>query len=205
MKYVLLALCLASAFGLCFLADRLIARVRRMAQMRRQVRLGLRYPIGACLLLAGAAIAVLVWRALGNGLLWAAAALFVCLAIYLFACYARVRITYTPEGFTFRHGRSLHFTFDQITGQRVAIGPRSVCLVLCAGGLDLVLTDRMQGLLPFLSTAYAGWCRQKGLDPASQSWHDPDAWQWFPDDDSAQEDEHAHTQSGDRAAGTDPV
>ena len=205
MKYFLLALSLASVFGLCFLADRLIAHVRRMAQLRHQVRLGLRYPVGGCLLLLGAAVAVLVWRVMGNALLWAAATLFVGLAIYLFACYVRVRITYTAEGFTFHRGRSLHFTFDQITGQRVAIGPRSVCLVLCAGGLDLVLTSQMQGLLPFLEAAYHGWCRQKGLDPASQSWHNPDTWQWFPDDDSAQEDEHAHTQSGDRAAGADDL
>lgn len=205
MKYLLLALCLAAMFALCFLVDRLIARVRRMARMRHQVRLGLRYPVGGCLLLLGTAVAVLVWRVQGNDLLWAAAALFAGLAINLFACYARVRITYTPEGFTFHRGRSLHFTFDQITGQRVAIGPRSVCLVLCAGGLDLVLTDQMQGLLPFLQAAYDGWCRQKGLDPASQRWHDPDAWQWFPDDNSAQEEEHAHTQSGDRPTGTDAL
>ena len=94
----------------------------------------------------------------------------------------RTGIDYTSDCFTFRAGSQLKtFSFSQIQGQRVAISRRTVCLVLCTEEGNVVLYSNMQGFSAFLETAYTNWCRQKGLDPQAQDWHNPADHRWFPD------------------------
>ena len=58
---------------------------------------------------------------------------------------------------------------------------RTVCLVLCTEEGNVVLYNNMQGFSAFLETAYTNWCRQRGLDPQAQDWHNPADHRWFPD------------------------
>ena len=38
----------------------------------------------------------------------------------------------------------------------------------------------MDGVYPFLDTAFAGWCLETGRDPQSCDFHDPSQSLWFP-------------------------
>jgi hypothetical protein len=47
-------------------------------------------------------------------------------------------------------------------------------------GRSVQLQAGMTGVYPFLDKAFAMWCAQKGVDPASCSFHDPQSSCWFP-------------------------
>jgi hypothetical protein len=49
-----------------------------------------------------------------------------------------------------------------------------------ADGSAVSLTSNMDGVYPFLDTAFAAWCRQTGRDPESCTFHDPSNHWWFP-------------------------
>lgn len=182
MKYVLLVLFLAAVFGLCFLADRGIGKVQAWAQRRPVVRLPLHYPVLSLLLLLAAPVSA--WYGLTHAapLFFVGAVLLAGISLYAAWTYRRTGIDYTGDHFTFRSGRQKKtFQFRQIQGQRVAISRGKSCLVLCTEEGNVVLYSNMQGFTAFLEVAYAGWCRQRGLDPQAQDWHDPQDHRWFPD------------------------
>lgn len=182
MKYLLLLLFAALVFGLCFLADKGLNRLRHWAVQRPAVRLPLRYPLLSAILLLVAALAAAYGISAKSPLFGCAAALFVGVAIYSLHSYRSTRIDYTDTDFTFRSGKVRHtFRFSEIDGQRVAISKHTSCLVLCLGPDEVVLYSNMQGFSPFLEAAYRGWCQAKGLDPHAQAWHDPSDHRWFPD------------------------
>ena len=47
-------------------------------------------------------------------------------------------------------------------------------------GSTVSLQSTMDGVYPFLDTAFAGWCLQTGRDPESCDFHDPSKSLWFP-------------------------
>lgn len=153
-----------------------------MGPGRPVVRLPLRYPILSALLL-GAVIPCAWYGIAGKAPMFLAGAVLLAgMSLYAISTYRKTGIDYTEDGFTFRAGRqTARFRYAQILGQRVSIARRSVCLVLCTEAGNVVLQNNMQGFTRFLEAAYAGWCRQKGLDPQGQSWHDPADYRWFPD------------------------
>ena len=182
MKYIWLVLFLAAVFGLCFFADRYIGKVQARAQRRPAVRLPLRYPLLCVLLLLVAPVSAWYGVTHAAPLFVAGAVLLAGISLYAAWTYHRTGIDYTSDCFTFRAGSQLKtFSFSQIQGQRVAISRRTVCLVLCTEEGNVVLYSNMQGFSAFLETAYTNWCRQKGLDPQAQVWHNPADHRWFPD------------------------
>lgn len=182
MKYFFLLLFAALVFGLCFLVDKLTGRLRKKAGLSPVVRLPLRYPVAAALLTLTAVGAGIYAVVKHSGLFGGVAAVLLALAVYFLYCYGQMGIDYDEERFTFRKGKvSQKFAFGDIDGQRVAVSRRSFCLVLCLGKDEVVIYGNMQGVQPFLNTAYQGWCRAKGLDPEAQDWHNPADFRWFPD------------------------
>ena len=47
-------------------------------------------------------------------------------------------------------------------------------------GKNISLQAAMPGIYQFLDYAFSGWCRQKSIDPAACSFHDPENSCWFP-------------------------
>ena len=47
-------------------------------------------------------------------------------------------------------------------------------------GTTVSLQSAMEGIYPFLDTAFAAWCLQTGRDPQSCDFHDPSQSLWFP-------------------------
>ena len=47
-------------------------------------------------------------------------------------------------------------------------------------GTTVSLQSAMEGINPFLDTAFAAWCLQTGRDPQSCDFHDPSQSLWFP-------------------------
>ncbi len=168
MKYVVLALLLAAVLGLCFLVDRGDAGKVGPGAARRTPPP--RYPILSALLL-GAVIPCAWYGIAGKAPMFLAGAVLLAgMSLYAISTYRKTGIDYTEDGFTFRAGRqTARFRYAQILGQRVSIARRSVCLVLCTEAGNVVLQNNMQGFTRFLEAAYAGWCRQKGLDPQGQA------------------------------------
>lgn len=181
-SFLILLVFMALVFGLCFLVDKGVARLRRRTENASQVRPPLLYPAmsGA---LALAAVGCLIYGVLKGKLIYGAAAVvFLGVGIYAMVYYFTTGIRYTDTHFTFRSGKQRKtFAFDDIRGQRVAVSRKSVCLVLCLDRDQVVLYNNMQGFAPFLNRAYKGWCLAKNLDPAGQVWHDPSDHRWFPD------------------------
>ncbi len=181
MQYLFLLFFAGLVLGLCFLIDRGIGRLHRRLAKAPVVRPPLGYPIlAAVLLLAAIPVAYFSLRA-RQWLFFGVAAVFLLFAGYAIYLFCSAAISYTADTFTLPGPGKKTYRYAQIQGQRVGISRRAVCLVLCLGQEEVVLRGNMLGFLPFLDVAFAGWCRQKGLDPAAQTWHDPTAYQWFPD------------------------
>lgn len=182
MKYLLLALFAMAVFGICFLADKGFNLLRKRAEASPVVRLPLRYPVMA-LVLAVVAVPVGIYGFFVKNVIYVCVGLcFLAMAVWAAAHYCRTGIIYDDRAFQFRSGSVQRtFRFRDIDGQRVAIYKRSCCLVLCLGHDEVVLYSNMQGFEPFLAQAYRCWCREKGLDPEGQDWHDPADHRWFPD------------------------
>lgn len=182
MKYLILLLLLAAVFGLCFLTDKGIAALKQRLSRRRAVRLPLRYPVLSVLLLLCTPFTA--WYGISHHeiMFLIGTALILGVALYAIYTYRTTRIDYDDDTFTFRAGhRRETFRYRDILGQRVSISRHSVCLLLCLTESNVVLYNNMLGFARFLETAFAGWCRQKELDPQAQSWHDPADCRWFPD------------------------
>lgn len=190
LKALFLLLFMAAVFGLCFLVDKLCARIRQRAKNAPSVRPPLRYPVLA-VLLALASIGCGIYGALEKNLMFLlAAAVLLGLGVYFVIYYRSTGITYTDRDFTFRSGKTRRtFPFGDIEGQRVAVSRGSVCLVLCLGVDEVVLYSHMQGFRPFLDRAFRGWCHARGLDPAGQDWYNPENHQWFPDQPGAEKED----------------
>ena len=146
-----------------FLQTDALARCRR--------GLPLRYPLLCVLLLLVAPVSAWYGVTHAAPLFVAGAVLLAGISLYAAWTYHRTGIDYTSDCFTFRAGSQLKtFSFS-----------RTVCLVLCTEEGNVVLYSNMQGFSAFLETAYTNWCRQKGLDPQAQDWHNPADHRWFPD------------------------
>lgn len=192
MKYAILAVFIALAFGLCFLGDKLFGLVLARVRNRKRVLPPLRYPVlsGVLLLAAlGSGIFGIRW---GKPLYVVVAAVFLATAIGTLIYYRSTGITYDKETFTFYRGSTREtFRFDQIRGQRSDVTLKVKCLVLCVADKDVVLYSNMQGYTPFLTQAYESWCRAKELDPLAQDWHDPADTRWFPEEEPEEETQEA--------------
>ena len=184
MKYLLLLLFMGLCFGLIFVGDKLVTALLRRAKARSQVKPPVRYPaLSSLLTLMGIGVAIYGYVA-EDWRYYVVAPVFLGIAGYGFWYYATTGITYENDRFTFRLGKTCQtFFFRDIRYQRVNVSKKTVCLVLRLREKDpdLVLYSNMQGYEPFLRHAFAVWCRENGLDPAQQNWHDPADSRWFPD------------------------
>ena len=106
------------------------------------------------------------------------------MGIFLAVYYLSFGIFYDGESFLMsRFGKkdAVH-RYEEIVGQKLYVvqGGSVVAELYLKDGSTVSLQSTMDGVYPFLDTAFAGWCLQTGRDPESCDFHDPSKSLWFP-------------------------
>ena len=191
MQFIWILLFVMVVFAVCFLVDKGFSiAFRNKAQHRSglSVRVSKQYGIfgvGLCVL---GVLAVLV--GLSNGAALVIGGLLVllmglCLGVY----YLSHGIFYDGESFlvaSFRQKDKVYF-YREIQEQRLyTVQGGSVIIELhMENGSSVSLQSSMDGVFLFLDTAFAGWCLQKGIDPTTCGFYDPENSWWFPHEEDA--------------------
>ena len=186
MTFFLILLIAAGVFGLCFAVDKAFTKCFRSKAQHRSgmaVRANKRYGLFGVILSVLGVMAVCVGIADGSVLLWGGIIVLlmgICLAVY----YLSFGVFYDGETFLLsRFGKKeVTYRFDQIMGQKLYLvqGGNVIIELHMKGGGTVSLQSTMDGVYPFLDTAFAAWCLQTGRDPQSCDFHDPSQSLWFP-------------------------
>lgn len=186
MTFFLILLIAAAVFGLCFAVDKAFAKLfRSKAQHRsgRAVRANKRYGLFGVILSVLGIMAICVGISDGSVLLWGGVIVLlmgICLAVY----YLSFGVFYDGETFLLsRFGKKeVTYRFSEIKGQKLYLvqGGNVIIELYMADGGTVSLQSTMDGVYPFLDTAFAAWCMQTGRDPQNCDFHDPSQSLWFP-------------------------
>ena len=186
MTFILILLIAAAVFGLCFAVDKAFAKLFRSKAQHRSgmaVRANKRYGLFGVILSVLGVMAICVGISDGSVLLWGGIIVLlmgICLAVY----YLSFGVFYDGEIFLLSRFDKKYIThrFDQIQGQKLYLvqGGNVIIELHMADGSTVSLQSTMDGVYPFLDTAFAAWCMQTGRDPQSCDFHDPSQSLWFP-------------------------
>ena len=186
MTFFLILLIAAAVFGLCFAVDKAFSKLFRSKAQHRSgmaVRANKRYGLFGVILSVLGIMAVCVGISDGPVLLWGGVIVLLmgaALAVY----YLSFGVFYDGETFLLsRFGKKeVTYRFSDIKGQKLYLvqGGNVVIELHMADGNTVGLQSTMDGVYPFLDTAFAAWCLQTGRDPQSCDFHDPSQSLWFP-------------------------
>ena len=186
MTFVLILLIAAAVFGVCFLIDKAFARLfRSKAQHRsgKAVRANKRYGLFGVILTVLGVMAVCIGVTDGGALLWGGV-IVLLMGLALAVYYLSFGVFYDGETFLVsRFGKKeITYRFSDILGQKLYLvqGGNVIIELHMADGGIVSLQSSMDGVYPFLDTAFAAWCLQTGRDPQSCDFHDPSQSLWFP-------------------------
>ena len=186
MTFFLISLIAAAVFGLYFAVDKAFAKLFRSKAQHRSgmaVRANKRYGLFGVILSVLGIMAVCVGISDGPVLLWGGIVVLLmgaALAVY----YLSFGVFYDGETFLLsRFGKKeVTYRFSDIKGQKLYMvqGGNVIIELHMADGGTVSLQSTMDGVYPFLDTAFAAWCLQTGRDPQSCDFHDPSQSLWFP-------------------------
>ena len=186
MTFFLILLIAAAVFGLCFAVDKAFSKLFRSKAQHRSgmaVRANKRYGLFGVILSVLGIMAVCVGISDGPVLLWGGVIVLLmgaALAVY----YLSFGVFYDGETFLLsRFGKKeVTYRFSDIKGQKLYMvqGGNVIIELHMADGGTVSLQSTMDGVYPFLDTAFAAWCLQTGRDPQSCDFHDPSQSLWFP-------------------------
>lgn len=186
MTFFLILLIAAAVFGVCFLVDKAFAKLfRSKAQHRsgKAVRANKRYGLFGVILSVLGIMAFCVGIADGSVLLWGGV-IVLLMGLGLAVYYLSFGVFYDGETFLLsRFGKKeLAYRFSDIQGQKLYLvqGGNVIIELHMADGGTVSLQSTMDGVYPFLDTAFAAWCLQTGRDPQNCDFHDPSQSLWFP-------------------------
>ena len=186
MELILTLLVAAAVFGACYAVDRLFTKSFRSRAQHRSglaVRASKRYGI------FGVGLSVLGVMAIcggipGDAALMVGGTLVLLMGLALAVYYLSFGVFYDGESLLYcRFGKkSATYFYRQIVGQKLyQVQGGSVVIELHMEDESVIsLQSTMDGVYPFLDTAFAGWCLQLGRDPQSCTFHDPANSLWFP-------------------------
>ena len=186
MEFIAIILAAAVIFGICYLIDKSFSKLfRSKAQHRsgKAVRANKRYGIFGVTLTVLGIMSICIGITDGPVLL--AGGIFVLLmGIALAVHYLSFGIFYDGESMLVSAfgKKSREYYFRDIREQKLYLvqGGNIVVDLYMADGTSVSLQSSMDGVYPFLDTAFAGWCLQKNIDPQSCDFHDPSKSWWFP-------------------------
>ena len=186
MTVFLILLIAAAVFGLCFAVDKAFTKIFRSKAQHRSglaVRASKRYGLFGVILSVLGIMAACVGIADGSVLLWGGV-IVLLMGLGLAVYYLSFGVFYDGETFLLsRFGKKdITYRFDQIKGQKLYLvqGGNIIIELHMTDGGTVSLQSTMDGVYPFLDTAFAAWCMQTGRDPQSCDFHDPSQSLWFP-------------------------
>ena len=186
MQIFLTLLIVAAVFGTCYLVDRAFTKAFRSKAQHRSglaVRAAKRYGLFGLVLTVLGVLAISL--GVGKSPLLLFGGIFVLLmglamAIY----YLTFGIFYDGETFLVsRLGKKDRvYRYDQIQGQKLYLlnGGNILVELYLNDETTVSLQSTMDGIYPFLDTAFAGWCLETSHDPQDCDFYDPSQSHWFP-------------------------
>ena len=106
------------------------------------------------------------------------------MAAGLIIYYTTFGIFYDEDSFIFTTfgKKSVEYRYQDIQGQQLYMvqGGNVIVELHMADGRAVSVQSAMLGVYAFLDTAFAGWCRQKGINSDDCTFYDPANSCWFP-------------------------
>lgn len=178
-------------FGMCYLVDKSFTKAFRNKAQHRSglaVRAPKRYGIFGVILTVLGIMAVIIGFS-GDKVLRFGGFFVLFLGIYFAAYYLSFGIFYDGESFLVSNlgKKSREYRYEQIKEQQLFIvtGGNVVVELILNDGTSVSLQSTMDGIYPFLDTAFAGWCMQKKMNPQECKFYDPSNSWWFPHEEEA--------------------
>ena len=186
MQFILILLAAAAVFGICYLVDKSFAKLFRSKAQHKSglaVRANKRYGVFGTVLICMGVLAVCVGITDGPVLLLGGL-IVLAMGAGLAAHYLTFGVFYDGESFLYaRFGKKdITYYYKDILGQKLYLvqGGNIIVELHMADGSAVSVQSSMDGVYPFLDTAFAAWCMQTGRDPQSCDFHDPSQSLWFP-------------------------
>lgn len=182
--FIIVALVAVGVFVACSVVDKFFSKAFRNKAQHRSgmaVRVSRMYGvlgIGLCV------IGVLAFfTGIHNFLLYGGGFLVLVTGAFMAAYYLTKGIFYDGESFLVTSfGKEKEYRYEDIRYQRLyrVQGGSVIVELYLENGESVSVQSTMDGMYPFLDTAFAGWCLQTGRDPQSCDFHDPNKHWWFP-------------------------
>ena len=186
MNFIAIAIIAAAIFGVCYGVDKLFSALFRSKAQHRSgmaVRAAKRYGIFGVILTVIGILGIVAGTGSDKVLLVGG----IIVALMGIACavyYLSFGVFYDGETFLVSSfgKKNREYTFSQILGQKLYLvqGGNIIVELHMDDGTTVSLQSAMEGIYPFLDTAFAAWCLQTGRDPQSCDFHDPSQSLWFP-------------------------
>ena len=175
----------ALVFGVCYLFDKGFQKTFRGKPQHKSglsVRPNKRYAT------FGIVLSILGLAAVFSGgesiVLLVGGIVILLMAIGLIVYYLTFGIFYDEDSFIYTTfgKKSVEYRYQDIKSQQLYIiqGGNVVIELHMADGKAVSVQSPMLGVYAFLDTAFAGWCRQKGICSDDCSFYDPANSCWFP-------------------------
>ena len=185
MQSIVFILAAAAVFGGCYAVDKAFTKAFRSKAQHRSglaVRVSRMYGVMGVVLSIVGILAIVV--GIQNILLLVGGILVLGMGAAMAVYYLTRGIFYDGESFLVSgfDKKEVIYRYCDIREQRLYLiqGGSVVIELHMADGSAVSLASTMQGVYPFLDTAFAGWCLQTGTDPQQCAFHDPGNHWWFP-------------------------
>ena len=185
MEFLSVVLIAVAVFGVCYLLDKCFAKLFRSKAQHMSglaVRVNKRYGAFGVILVALGIGAILAGLS-GEWILIAGGALILVGGICMIVYYLTFGVFYDDDSFLIsRFGKkSLTYQYNQIKTQQLYVVSGNTLIELhMTDGQNISLQAGMPGVYNFMDKAFEGWCHQKGIDPETCEFHDPENSCWFP-------------------------
>lgn len=174
-------------FGVIFLIDKSFTKTFRGTDMHKSglsVRLPKKTGVAGIVLCILAVLVLFADFGEEKKMMLFAAAFVAAMGIGLIVYYMTYGVFYDDTGFVYTSfgKRSVTYRYADICTQKLytTTGGSTIVELHMADGKAVSLQSTMDGIYPFLDKAFYRWCLQKGLEPDSCEFHDPDNSLWFP-------------------------
>ena len=186
MQAILILIMAALVFLMCWGVDKLFTKLFRSKAQHRSgmaIRASKRYGIfGVMFSVLG--ILGIVTGCTGDSVLTWAGLVVLLMGIALAVHYLSFGIFYDGESFLLcRFGRkSQEHRYEEIVSQKLYVltGGSTVIELTLKDGSTVSVQSTMDGVYPFMDTAFAGWCMETGRKMEDCPVYDPSKSWWFP-------------------------
>ena len=186
MQAIVILLIAALVFAICWGVDKLFTGLFRSKAQHRSglaVRASKRYGIFGVMFSVLGILGIITGMVGEPVLLWAGVVVLL-MGIGLAVHYLSYGIFYDGESFLLcRFGRrSQEHRYSEIVSQKLYVitGGSTVIELTLTDGSTVSVQSTMEGVYPFMDTAFAGWCLETGHEMDQCDFYDPSKSWWFP-------------------------